>query len=190
MKYQKVIYWNIPAIFKRQPKQLHLIKIKVKETQQTNVTLQTSAWNRCYVGWLSIRYSKQKRVQQAMLSETSSGKQTSVVPENALPFSVFKIIPHTVLFLPSLTYLSDLFFFLEEKIFCQQISLECQRNAKFWRKGFNFYCVVSSLHLESTKSLAATSLKLIRQWEIFEHLLHGCISASLEKGFTMKWLVA
>lgn len=50
MKYLKVIYWNIPAIFKQQPKQLHLIKIKVKETQQTNVTLQTPAWNRCYVG--------------------------------------------------------------------------------------------------------------------------------------------
>lgn len=37
MKYLEVIYWNIPAIFKQQPKQLHLIKIKVKETQRTNV---------------------------------------------------------------------------------------------------------------------------------------------------------
>lgn len=39
MKYLEVIYWNIPAIFKQKLKQLHLIKIKVKETQQTNVTL-------------------------------------------------------------------------------------------------------------------------------------------------------
>lgn len=189
MKYLKVIYWNIPAIFKQQPKQLHLIKIKVKETQQTNVTLQTSAWNRCYVGWLSIRYSKHKHVQQAILSETSSDKQTSAVPENFLTFSGFKIILHTVLFFLSLTYFSDLFFFLEEKAFCQKLSLESQRNAKLWGKGLSFYCVVSSLHFESTKSLLVTSLRLIGLWEVFEHLLHGCISASLEKGFSMKWLV-
>lgn len=95
MKYLEVIYWNIPAIFKQQPKQLHLIKIKVKETQQTTVTLETSDWNGCYVGWLSIRYSKHKSVQQAILSETSSDKQTSSVPENSLTFSGFKIKPHT-----------------------------------------------------------------------------------------------
>lgn len=115
MKYLKVIYWNIAAIFKHQPKQLHLIKIKVKGTQQTNVTLQTSAWNRCYVRWLSIRYSKHKCVQQAFLSESSWGKQRRDVPEDFLTFSVFKIILHTVLFFLSLTYFSDLFFFLEEK---------------------------------------------------------------------------
>lgn len=150
MKYLKVIYWNIPVIFKQQQKQLHLIKIKVKETQQTSVTLQTAAWNRCYVVWLPIRCSKHKCVQQAVLSETSSGKQTNAMPENFLTFLGFKIILHTVLFFLSLPYLSDLFFFLEEKVVCQTLSLERQRNAKLWGKGFSFHCV-SSLHLESTK---------------------------------------
>lgn len=49
-------------------------------------------------------------------------------------------------------------------------------------KSFSFYCVVSLLHLESTKSLFVTNLSLIGLWEIFEHLLHGCISASMKKG--------
>lgn len=146
MKYLKVIYWNIAAIFKHQPKQLHLIKIKVKETEQTNVTLQTSAWNRCYVRWLSIRYSKHECVQQAFLSESSQGKQRSAVPEHFLTFSGFKIILHTVLFSLSLTYFSDLFYFLEEKVFCQKLSLESQTNAKLWGKGFSFLmcCFISS----------------------------------------------
>lgn len=79
--------------------------------------------------------------------------------------------------------------FLEVKVLCQKLSLENQRNVKLWGKGYSFYCVVSSLHLESTESLLITSLRLIELWEVFEHL-HGCISASLGKGFTMEWLVA
>lgn len=62
---------------------------------------------------------------------------------------------------------------------------ECE----FVGEGFCFYCVVSSLHLEITKSILITSLRLIGLWWLFENLLHGCVSVSLEKGFTMKGLV-
>lgn len=86
---------------------------------------QTSAWNRCFVGELLIRYSKHsKHVQQEILSEIISGQQIDAVQEFFFTFSGFKIILHTVLFFLSLIYFSDLFFFLEEKVFCQKISLE------------------------------------------------------------------
>lgn len=103
-------------------------------------------------------------------------------------FSGFKIILHTVVFFLALIYFSDLFFFLEEKYSARSFHW---RAREMWNCGGRvlFYCVVSSLHLESTKSLLITSLRLIGLWWVFENLLHGCTPASLEKGFTMKGLV-
>lgn len=59
-----------------------------------------------------------------ILSEIISGKQINALPKIFLTFSGFKTILHTVLFFLSLIYFSDLFFFLEEKVFCQKLSLE------------------------------------------------------------------
>lgn len=58
-------------------------------------------------------------------------------------------------------------------------------------RGFVFTVLfhLFTLKAQKKKRPLVTSLRLIGLWEVFEHLLHGCISASLETRFTLKWLV-